>query len=1104
MKRFLQTLVGALLPFLSALGLSNVVAGTAQTITFPPLEIQSASTTSFSLNATTSSGLAVTYSVVAGGSIASVAGNLVTLSGTTGPVTIKASQSGNGTFNAAPDAYQSFTVATSVQASPWKSIAAGSFGVRSDGTLWAWGNNIDGQLGDGTTNGKALPEQIGTATNWLYVNEGDGNTEAIRTDGTLWSWGYNYYGQLGDGTLTDRHGPVQVGTSTNWKTVATGYGETIAVKTDGTLWDWGNYSPTPAQVGAGTNWQSVSASYSHLMAIKTDGTLWGWGDDSNGELGDGTTTSRFSPSLMIQIGTATNWKAVSVGDSFTIALKTDGTLWAWGINNYDQLGDGTATDKHTPVQIGTDTDWKTISAGEEDTVALKNNGTLWAWGDNQVGELGDGTFTPRNRPEQMGTATDWQMASEGSFWTVAVKVDGSYWVWGGANSSGFLGIPFPGLRPASATLGPLSSFAGGGLDGVAVKSNGTLWAWGGNLNGQLGDGTIIQHTLPEQIGSAANWSSVAAGGANSFAGYCSLAIKTDGTLWAWGGNSDGQLGDGTTTPHTSPEQIGTSTNWKSISVGSDYYSVSAAAVKTDGTLWGWGRNYYGELGDGTTTQRDSPEQIGTATDWKSVSVGGTLTVALKTDGTLWSWGYSQQYTPQQIDPASNWKLVSAGDYNAVAIKVDGTLWTWGDNTYGQLGDGTTTAHQSPEQIGSDTNWLAAVSDLYSTFAVKTDGTLWAWGINSSGQLGDGTTTQHNSPEQIQPGAKWASLPDGGMSGLPLVTTADGTLWALGLNASAQVGGAAIDPTVPERTLPSFSPQALSFPSVNATIGTPVTLAATCDSGLPITYSVSGPATLSGNQLTVTAPGTVNLLAYQAGDTNWGSTGPVSANIAVTGTINAFYATGANVPVTANAFTATGLTLNLTLAFAPTPGTVLTLVNNTGSSAISGALSNLANGGTISTSYNGTTYVFTANYSGGDGNDLTLTLTGISTSYSAWVTQYGLIGTQALPTAVVSPDGITNLMKYAQGLNPFTTYNPGTARLPVVQVQNGGGVNCLSLTFTGVATDVTYTVQASSDLTGAWSNVYTSTLGTAPGTVLVQDSQAVGVSPQRYMRLIVSQ
>ena len=277
-----------------------------------------------------------------------------------------------------------------------------------------------------------------------------------------------------------------------------------------------------------------------------------------------------------------------------------------------------------------------------------------------------------------------------------------------------------------------------------------------------------------------------------------LASPVKYTAWTWGDNYSGQLGDGTTTARSTPGQVGTDTRWASISAG-QYHTV---AVKTDGALWAWGWNGDGQLGDGTTTERDAPVQVGTDTHWAHVAAGCYHTVAVKTDGTLWAWGYNgngqlgdgtttSRSTPVQVGTDTHWAQVSAGLGHTVAVKTDGTLWTWGNNADGELGDGTTTDRSTPVQVGVDTHWAQVVAGPYHTVAVKTDGTLWAWGYNGDGELGDGTTTTRLAPVQVGVDTHWASVAVGWFH--TVAVKSDGTLWAWGYNETGQLGdGTTID------------------------------------------------------------------------------------------------------------------------------------------------------------------------------------------------------------------------------------------------------------------------------------------------------------------------
>jgi len=282
--------------------------------------------------------------------------------------------------------------------------------IKKDGTLWAWGRNQYGQLGDGTSgeeNYKTTPTKIGSETNWASVSAGSSHTVALKTDGTLWAWGSGF---LGDGTANYKTTPTKIGSETNWASVSAGSSHTVALKTDGTLWAWGsgflgdgtaNSKSTPTKIGSETNWASVSRGLNHTVALKTDGTLWAWGSNDEGQLGDGTSGEENNKTTPTKIGNETNWASVSVGGRHTVALKTDGTLWAWGFNWERQLGDDTLQPSYTPKKIGNETNWASVSAGDYHTVALKTGGTLWAWGRNYEGQLGDGTTTNRLTPVQI-------------------------------------------------------------------------------------------------------------------------------------------------------------------------------------------------------------------------------------------------------------------------------------------------------------------------------------------------------------------------------------------------------------------------------------------------------------------------------------------------------------------------------------------------------------------------------------------------------------------------------------------------------------------------------------------------------------------------------
>ena len=317
--------------------------------------------------------------------------------------------------------------------------------------LYAWGNNSNGQVGDNSVASKSSPVQLGSITTWSQVDQGGGQSTAIKNDGTLWVWGENTSGQLGVNDLIDRSSPVQVGGLTTWAQTEVGSILQAAIKTDGTLWTWGDngfgqlgtnntiFRSSPVQVGALTTWSQVTVGDDHCAAIKTDGTLWAWGLASFGRLGTNTVYS--SPkSSPTQVGSLTTWAQVSAGSNYTGAVKTDGTLWMWGLASDGRLGNNTsATNRSSPIQVGALTNWLQVSLGASHTAAIKTDGTLWVWGRNNFGgSVGDNTIINRSSPVQIGVLTDWLQVNAGSFNTAAIKTDETLWTWG-YNGVGDLG-----------------------------------------------------------------------------------------------------------------------------------------------------------------------------------------------------------------------------------------------------------------------------------------------------------------------------------------------------------------------------------------------------------------------------------------------------------------------------------------------------------------------------------------------------------------------------------------------------------------------------------------------------------------------------------------
>lgn len=341
--------------------------------------------------------------------------------------------------------------------------------------------------------------------------------------------------------------------------ISSGANHIVALKPDNSFWTWGsdngyqmgneNFIPelAPIQLTTTTNWNFIKAGkIENTFVIRNDNKLLGIGANQNGQLGIGS--SVIGLSTLTQIGTS-NWKHISSTDH-TFGIQTNGTLWGWGQNDAQQMGGGApcCSNVLSPVQIGTDSDWRQVEASQaRNGIALKENGTLWGWGMNN-GMLGTSSVQTVNFPTQIGTENDWEFISVGGNHALCLKTNGELWSFGG-NSHGQAGTGFNQSTPHRVGDEFWIYISAGLQSSYGIKSDGTLWAWGRNHQSQLGDGTTTQRDEPIQIGTDTNWVAVAGGT------FHAVALKSDGSLWAWGNNQFGQYGNGTTATSPTPLYI---------------------------------------------------------------------------------------------------------------------------------------------------------------------------------------------------------------------------------------------------------------------------------------------------------------------------------------------------------------------------------------------------------------------------------------------------------------------------------------------------------------------------------------------------------------------
>jgi alpha-tubulin suppressor-like RCC1 family protein/ankyrin repeat protein len=598
--------------------------------------------------------------------------------------------------------------------------------LSDDGRVYSWGHNYYGQLGDGTTTKRNYPALVqdsnnNTLSNVESIYAGSNYSIAVKSDGTVWTWGHNSSGQLGDGTQTNQALAKQVTGSeefsfTNIDMIASGHLHNIILRTDNTLITWGDNSS--GQLGSGNTDSSivpieikdssdnilidiryVSSNYKHAMALKTDGTILAWGENSDSQLGIGTTTDTTTPTLVID-EEGLNVKLFDVSPEEEIIEEEEDPIPPCA----DQLVSGTM-----------------VATGDRHSLALAIDGTVWSWGDNISGQLGNLTTLNSNIPAKVKDVND---------------------------------TPITGIKYISTKY----------RHSLAVRTDGTMLAWGENVFGQLGNGTTANTNHATSVVDA-NGSLVTDIAKVMVGQYHSLALTTSGRLLSWGKNSSGELGDGTRADKIAPVNVIDSSGnilsgITSVAVGNNH----TIALTIDGTVYGWGNNYYGQLGDGTSTNVITPKLLRDAnssiiTDVRSIHAGYRYSIIIKTDGTILMFGHNSsgqlgdgtqtdQHLPVQIYGSEDYPLqnivsMDGGHLHTAVLRIDGSIITWGNNGAGELGDGTLTNSIVPVMV-KDANLeslyqIKSISTSYKhTLALKIDGTILAWGENTYGQLGNAT------------------------------------------------------------------------------------------------------------------------------------------------------------------------------------------------------------------------------------------------------------------------------------------------------------------------------------------------------------------------------
>ena len=644
-----------------------------------------------------------------------------------------------------------------------KAISAGdsyTCALMMNGGVKCWGFNINGQLGDGTTVNQLVPvEVVGLSSGVSNIAAGWRHACALMDSGNVKCWGNNSHGQLGDGIPINQLVPADVvGLGGTVRAITTGERHTCALMVGGGVKCWGDNGDgqlgdsttatqfTPVDVsGLGSGVSAIAAGGTHTCALMVGGGVKCWGNNGEGQLGDGTTTNHLTP--VDVSGLAGGVSAIVAGGGYTCALMNTGGVKCWGYNSSGQLGDGTTADRLTPVDVsGLTSDVSAIVAGERHICALMINGGVKCWGSNSHNQLGSPTRTTRMRfsPADVSGLTDVVALSAGAAHTCALMSTGGVKCWG-YNGSGQLGDGTTTTRftPAdvSGLVGGVAAIDAGGTHTCALIVGGGIKCWGDNGEGQLGDGTITNRLIPVDVSSLASGVSAIAAGATH-----TCAVMSTGGVKCWGSNSSGQLGDGTATNRLTPVDVyGLTSGVATIAVGETHTCI----MMNTGSAKCWGLNNYGQLGDGTTTGRITPVDVsGLSSGVVAIAAGGRHTCAVMSTGNVKCWGDNTYGQLSVDDGASPWRIpqsvsglagivtLSAGYGHTCALTVSGSIKCWGYNLVGELGRGDGSISRLPPGDVSGLTDVKTIAAGYAhTCALMSTGRVKCWGFNSDGELG---------------------------------------------------------------------------------------------------------------------------------------------------------------------------------------------------------------------------------------------------------------------------------------------------------------------------------------------------------------------------------
>jgi alpha-tubulin suppressor-like RCC1 family protein len=781
--------------------------------------------------------------------------------------------------------------------------------VTAAGAAYCWGSNWSGELGNGTTTGSPTPVAVVGGLSFAAVSSGANHTCGVTTSGGAYCWGANWSGQLGNGQLRQSATPVAVAGGLSFAALSASADYTCGLTVGGSVYCWGSaefgqlgngattYSSAPVVVTGGLSFTTVTAGMAHSCGVTTSGAAYCWGGNFDGQLGNGSNTSSPAP---VPVTGGLSFASLTAGDRYTCGLTSDGLAYCWGFNGYGRLGNGTTTSSPVPVKVaGTAPTTvnppapvasvtvipaaSTLVVGETVQLmaiardaagnALIGRTVRWTSSDTLVATV-SGSGLVRSATPGSATIT---ATSEGRSGTAAVTVNPPAPVASVTIAPASATVVVGGTVPLTATTkdaagnvltgravawtssdAAVATVSGTGLvTGVAagsatimatsegqsgtaqlsvrvisfvllstgdghtcgITTTGAAYCWGNNLSGELGTGTTTNSSVPAAVIGGASFATLsAAAGGQGVSHTCGVA--SNGDAYCWGNNADGALGNGQTSGpevcdwgpcSTRPLAVVGGLNFAAVGAGADF----TCALTTSGAAYCWGWNGLGELGSGSATPpQPAPVAVVGGLAFTALSTGGYFeehTCGITTSGAAYCWGdnsYGQlgngttrgSSKPVAVEGGLSFAAVSAGGQShTCGITTSGAAYCWGWNGFGQLGNGATTNSSIPVAVLGGLSFTTVRAAMAHTCGLTTSGAAYCWGANFDGELGDGSTTNSSTPVPVAGGLTFTMLTAGDFSTCGI--TSNGAAYCWGWNGYGQLGdGTTTSSPIPVKVL----------------------------------------------------------------------------------------------------------------------------------------------------------------------------------------------------------------------------------------------------------------------------------------------------------------